>query len=239
MTLVSLADYTPAPRFDGVPWAQARLEESVAKDGPWTPRQTFALSPIDADPANPETRQFTTVNATLIDGWYRIVWIDGSFAESATEPVQNILPVEAEYYPTLAQVARHLASRTRDQYGAIRGTFDDKTSPKGGLVSSLIPEAAEKVADVVGDVVPDEFLDDARNLVALRTAMQVELDFFPDQINTNRSPYQQLSDLFDKESALLAQAIERYTLDGRQPTGPGKLSSSSFPPAIPWLTKKM
>lgn len=90
--IVSLTDYEPEPRFDSVPWTQARIEEAAAASGPWTAIETIALNPVDADPSEPVARSFTTTHATLAgSGWYRVVWVDGAANESATPPVQNSL----------------------------------------------------------------------------------------------------------------------------------------------------
>jgi len=90
--IVSLTDYTPEPRFDGLPWTAARIEEASSAGGPWTGIETITLNPVDPDPSDPASRSFTTSLATLTAGWYRIVWIDAALLESATPAVQNVFP---------------------------------------------------------------------------------------------------------------------------------------------------
>lgn len=90
--IVNLVDYTPEARYDDLPWTHARVEEAADANGPWTPIDTFTLSPVDADPSDPAARSFTATHATLQTGWYRIVWIDAALLESATPPIQNVLP---------------------------------------------------------------------------------------------------------------------------------------------------
>jgi hypothetical protein len=91
--IVNLTDYVPEPRYDAVPWTTARVQEAAASTGEWTTIDTFVLNPVDADPSNPAARSFTTTHATLASGWYRVVWVDGAANESASSPVQNILPL--------------------------------------------------------------------------------------------------------------------------------------------------
>lgn len=90
--IVSLTDYIPEARYDGLPWTHARIEEAAAAGGPWTAIDTKTLAPVDADPSAPLTRSFTTTLATLYAGWYRIVWTDAALQESATPPVRNTMP---------------------------------------------------------------------------------------------------------------------------------------------------
>lgn len=90
--IVNLIDYVPEARYDDVPWTHARIEEAPAATGDWTAIDTFTLAPVDADPTLPASRSFTSTNATLPAGWYRVVWVDDDANESATPPVQNLLP---------------------------------------------------------------------------------------------------------------------------------------------------
>lgn len=243
MTVVSLTDYTPLPRFDGLPWTNARLEEGPADAGPWTPLHTFPLSPLDADPSNPITRSFTWPAATLVEGWYRIVWVDAALAESPTDPVHNIESSKAEYMPTTSQVARLILSRTKDRYGNMPGSFTALTTPTALQVTAIANDVIPEVADVIGDTVPEALTDDAQQVVALRTAMQIELSYYSDQVNTGRSIYPQLKEQYTLALAELAKQIEMFGQDGATTVGEGAPSLSpafSFPqPTTDWLSRRM
>jgi hypothetical protein len=41
--VVTFEDYTPAPRYDALPWTEVRIEESDAADGTWTLIDTIEL----------------------------------------------------------------------------------------------------------------------------------------------------------------------------------------------------
>lgn len=86
MTVVTLTDYEPNERFDANPWTQARVEGATAAEGPFTAIETIDLDPVDSDPTNPATRNFTTTQATT-ESWFRVVFIDADGNEDATEPV--------------------------------------------------------------------------------------------------------------------------------------------------------
>jgi hypothetical protein len=88
--IVSFDDYKPPARFDGIPWAEVEIQESADGAAPWTVIDTVALTPLDVDPASPQTRSFTTANGTAPDLWYRVAFIDGAGGRSnPTEPIHN------------------------------------------------------------------------------------------------------------------------------------------------------
>ena len=104
--VVSFSDYTPAPRFDATPWTDIQVEEGAASDGPWTVIDTIPISPLDADPANPESRSFTITNGSAPDLWYRITFVDaGSNLSLPSAPVQNVELTVAPY-ATVAEFFR-------------------------------------------------------------------------------------------------------------------------------------
>lgn len=88
--VISFEGYKPPPRYDSIPWAEARIYEAATADGTGTLIDTIALAP-DADPATPGFRNFTTELGTAPDLWYWVVFADGTGdTSSATEPVQNV-----------------------------------------------------------------------------------------------------------------------------------------------------
>lgn len=193
MITISLSGYKPSPRFDGTTWRTYKVQESLTKNGPWVDLQSAALSPLDSDPTNPAVRNFT-VNTDTIDGWYRVVFADLLLDEEYTIPRWNHQGPNVNYLPTVDQVARKILSRTKDNRGNLGGTFTASTTPTDEQVEQIIFDAVKPIADVIGDIVPDELLDDAQDVVALKAAMQVELSFYPDQVNTGRSIYPQLKE---------------------------------------------
>lgn len=83
--VVTLLGFTPLPRQPPA-WTQARIEEAVTADGPFTPIETIALD-LDADPLHPAARDLTTTEATLEAGWYRVTWLDAGGNTHTTQPV--------------------------------------------------------------------------------------------------------------------------------------------------------
>jgi hypothetical protein len=89
--VISFEGYRPPPRYDSIPWTEARLYEAATSTGVGTLLETFTLSPVDADPSDPAYRDFTTELGTAPELWYWIVFADASGdTAAATDPVQNI-----------------------------------------------------------------------------------------------------------------------------------------------------
>jgi hypothetical protein len=69
-------------------------------------------------------------------------------------------------------------------------------------------------------------------MAALYTAMLVELSYFPNQIGSDRSPYEKYKELYDEGMEALTEAIAENCDsggDGLSVGGDGPMPSSSFP----------
>jgi hypothetical protein len=228
MYVVGFTDWTPTARFDSLPWTQARIEESMNREGPWVALEVKNITPLDTDPAHPKSRSFTTELATIqTGGWYRIVWLDSTGdQEQPTTPIQNT-PAYS-YTPTNAMVGGLLRTRTIIPTGQELGYFTMETRPTSEEVQGLIQVAVRDVSRDLGREVPAEFYDDARGLTALRTAMLVELTYFPEQVAANISPYEQYKVLYDENLIKLLEAISRDP-DADPDTGTGGMPEYYFP----------
>lgn len=225
---VTLTDLTPVARYDNLPWTSARLEESATEDGDFTEIDTFALIPADTDPKNPATRVFTSDNGTIENAWYRVVWIDAALAESKT-PAMRDLSVTRAYRPLVREVAQWIRTRTVGTMSSTEhGTFTADTRPKYQEALAVIDQAMEKIEGKLGPTVPAELVGSAKNVVALRAAMEIELSFFGNQLRADRSPYNELKKLYDE--ALADYLLERKQLgaDGI-PGDADDLSSAGMP----------
>lgn len=144
----------------------------------------------------------------------------------------------SDFTPTVSEVAAHLRARTKGNASSPteQGTFNDHTRPTGEQVEVLIPKGVRKVASRIGAEIcvgdsPEkqvELYGDAQDLAAMWTAMQIELSYFPEQVGSSRSPYDQMRRAFDQDLAVLTQAVAEHC------GGKGGRSSSpahSFPAA--------
>lgn len=146
---------------------------------------------------------------------------------------------DQNYQPTVQQVADHLQSRTRDKFGALQKTFNANTTPTDQDVNRIILQASTKVADEIGDQVPAAAIDDAADLVAIRAAMMIEMSYFSDQVETQRSPYNMLTAEYERELPRVLVAVQTAAEpNGGGVIGPevGNRPSYSFPPVSDKIT---
>jgi hypothetical protein len=117
--VVSLEDYRPSPRYDSLPWTDVQIQEAPASTGPWVTLETQALSPVDADPANPAYRNFTTALGTAAEQWYRVVFLDAAVATGLpTFPIQNVED-DRPVYASVAELASLLRVSASDRHNSL------------------------------------------------------------------------------------------------------------------------
>lgn len=96
--------------------------------------------------------------------------------------------------PTVDQVALLIRARTKDDAGNEVGTFDDATRPTEAQVEAHIDAAAAIVGlrtPPVADL-PEDLLPAVEATVALEAACQIEKSYWPEQVVSGKSPYDQL-----------------------------------------------
>lgn len=118
--------------------------------------------------------------------------------EFAIEIREHGTSSELPYVPTVSDVADLLQARTRDANANLVGTFTDSTKPTHFQVLDLIDQAAEVVSLAIGTNIPEALLKQARDVVAIRAAMMVELNFYPEQIGSDQSAYPYLERQYDE-----------------------------------------
>jgi len=105
-------------------------------------------------------------------------------------------PLTMPWRPTVDDVAALIRSRTKDAAMNEVGTFTADTRPTDAEVEQLITNGMAKIASRVGWDLPADSWPEAVHLVALFAACEAELSYFPEQIRTDRSAYQQLWEIF-------------------------------------------
>lgn len=96
--------------------------------------------------------------------------------------------------PTVEQVANLLRARTKDSSGNEVGTFDDDTRPTADQVEEHIDAAVALVGARLPAIenLSVELQAAVSELVAYRAALRVEKSYFPEQVRSDRSAYDQL-----------------------------------------------
>lgn len=238
MSVITFIEYVPPIREDNVAWYQALIEEASASTGPWTLIDTITLDPLDIDPSDPAARSFTTDNAVLTNGWYRVTFKDASNNLSLPSPAQYNAEIPAMgWEPTPRDVAGLLRTRTKNSGGVEQGTFNNQTRPNAEQTVEEIQKAVDDVMLIIGADIPPSLYDAARTMTALKAAMRIELSYFPEQI-PNRSPYAQLKILFDEQKEEFVARKEAILTGDDVGAGVGsKYPQWSFPPADNMLTR--
>jgi hypothetical protein len=119
------------------------------------------------------------------------------------------IPVEMpidDFRPTVADVAALLRARTKDVNGNEIGTFNDDTRPTSAQVVNLIETACGEIQSAMGVSPPAYLAEAARTVAAVRTAMLIELSYFPEQVRSDRSAYQYYADMFETQMTALTGA---------------------------------
>lgn len=191
MSVLSFTDITPPARFDNKDWVSVAVEEAPTATGPWTHVEDLDVLP-GLDPATPEPQDFTTELA-LSGYWYRLTFSDADFDETLPYAPVQFLGTEVEFTPSLYDVSAFLRARINNDSS---DTFSDDTFPTATHVKRMIAEATKDIRSRVPSI-PDSQLGKARWLAALQTARLIELSFFPEQTNEDRSVFANLTDLFN------------------------------------------
>lgn len=120
----------------------------------------------------------------------------------------------ADYMPDLPELGRFMKTRTRTRYGQVVGTFTEDTAVTADEASGLIAEAADEVALAIGPVLPDGppgnedfYVNGAKSLVLILSAMNVEAALVPDQTDDPRSAYAALERRYNSLKKTLVEAI--------------------------------
>lgn len=115
--------------------------------------------------------------------------------------------------PDVAAVGAILRARTQDENDQEAGTFNDTTRPTEAQVLVLLKQAGTVVYGAVGDPAElecsaaDQIKDGIGYWISLLTAMLIELSYFPEQIDEERSAFQYYKDLWDDDVAGFAGLV--------------------------------
>lgn len=165
----------------------------------------------------------------------------------------------SEYTPTTKQVATYIKNRTVDRFNNFVGDFNDNTIVTKEEAEAAIDQAEELILrrlklppDPALPVEPNplqpEVVEAIQNLIALLAASIIELTKFGEQIQTGRSAYPYLKELFDDMLGWLASDILGESADDgggniglwdlvAQGSGTAHFDFPIVPDAVSWYTK--
>jgi hypothetical protein len=112
-----------------------------------------------------------------------------------------------DWIPSPEDVGAEIRSRTVDGTGDETGTFNLTTRPTVDEIGPLIDAVISRITRLCGQI-PDDLMPDARRTAALGTALKIERTYYPEQINSGRSPYPQMKIEYDEELKELITAVQ-------------------------------
>jgi hypothetical protein len=228
-----LDGYTPPPRAS-VHWVQWRIEEAATPTdaGAVTIQGPSTLSPAITNPADPPTYSFETTNATLLAGWYRVVWTDANGGDEPTAwaPLRTLSP----YAPTVGDVATILRARAIENGGSPVDTFTDQTNPTAQQVQQTIIMFAPLVLarlgrlDNLGCSNSEDLRAAATAVTAQRVALEVEASYWPEEVAESAS-FEIRRTMLDADILALVESLAVCRSSGDEGGGEGESVSRSDP----------
>lgn len=138
--------------------------------------------------------------------------------------------------PTVDDVALILRARTKDSAGIEVGTFDQDTRPTAVQVEEQIDASYALVCTRLPPItdLPASLLPAVAAVVAYRAALRVEKSYFPEQVRTNRSAYDELrQEYLDDLTPLIEAAWQQATTLPAGMVEMGMIPVGSWT-SIPW-----
>jgi hypothetical protein len=139
----------------------------------------------------------------------------------------SVEPYPIDITPSVADVAALLRARTKDVNGEEIGTINDDTRPTSAQVITLIDEAVGDIEARMGPTPPEELAGAGKSAAAMMTACLVQLSYFPEQVQSNRSAYQEYWELLQSKITALQEAAR-----GVEP-GANLVTSTRI--EVPWV----
>jgi hypothetical protein len=136
--------------------------------------------------------------------------------------------------PTVEDIGAILRARTQDIHDDEIGTFNDETRPTAVDVERLILIASGNVYGRTGDMSglecedADTLRETAKGNVAILAAMLVELSFFPEQVQSNRSAFEFYRDMWNDQMTSLIDAVAECRTGEVTPDDGGQPGNASW-----------
>lgn len=119
-----------------------------------------------------------------------------------------------DWAPTVAQVGAVLRSRTTDANGVEQGTFTATTRPTEDQAELIIADVVQDVVAVLGFTLPDRIAPLGTAVAALGAAALIELTYWPEQVASGKSPYEQLNERYEKQLQRARVALTQIDASG-------------------------
>jgi hypothetical protein len=139
-----------------------------------------------------------------------------------SEPTSRLTPIDpGTMRPAIADVARLLRARTKDDAGSEVGTFTANTRPTDTQVEEHIDAAVALVGTHLPPLgtVDQVYAPAIAALVAYRAALQIEKSYYPEQVRSDRSAYEHLRQEYLDDLQALVDSIAASSTSGAGAAG--------------------
>lgn len=149
---------------------------------------------------------YVDVEPTVAGDWTGVWKCTGPTKQSAaTQFTVDALP--HAFVPTVAALAAVMRARTLGAGNTITGQFSDETTPTADQAQEIILRATGDITGRVGTQIPDTQRELARSAILYKAAYLIELGYFPEQIDTDRSPADHYNSLWREALTGLEQSL--------------------------------
>lgn len=145
----------------------------------------------------------------------------------------------SDFTPTTAEVAVHMRARLVDTHGNTSEDFTADTRPTKAQIEALIPQGVGRLVTAIGTTIcpgdhREALYGSAESLAALYVATLAERTYFPEQVGSQRSPYNVMYEEFKDGLKVLVESVSEHcggggSEPGESVGGAGTLPASSFP----------
>lgn len=127
-----------------------------------------------------------------------------------SDPTSKLSPIDPQTArPAVADVARLLRARTKDDKGDEVGTFTSETRPTDEQVEEHIGAAVALVGTHLPPMgtIDQVYAPAIAALTAYRAALQIEKSYYPEQVRSDRSAYEHLRQEYLDDLAALVESL--------------------------------
>lgn len=144
----------------------------------------------------------------------------GFFIVTANEVVSPESDISSLHAACLVELGSMLSVRTYDDFGNELGRFTMDTRPNEYQARQIVNTAHSFVSLYIGynlsdtSVFTSDVLELIQSVITLKAACLIELDFFPEQVRSEKSAYKEYNAMFDLQLAQLVKSLKDLQAGG-------------------------
>jgi hypothetical protein len=238
MSLISLTDYRPMPRYDTLSWTGARIEGATAEvpeGATWSTIATVPFQEPDPNPAEPIERNFTISVEDPDITWLRVIFVDDHGEQDVTNPVS--MSAATSELAVIRDVAKRLGRFLTDgeevQVNALIITATNNIYAAVDKPSTWMPEA--DVRGFLNGMCVELVVRAMPNPHALASQSETLGAHSVQQAYSRDIPGSGIMLTAAEELAVRRVVFGRTTDSSKAPGLPDEVADGYYAPAIEWI----